>query len=385
MSPAAQEVTQRRLWIIGMVMIFAVVATAVVLILLRDTQEPPPAKVALTPDMKATPAGKNENPAYQQLLETQNQHSYEQALAEGDSMIATLTAAADHSIIEQPVLPEELSPPQTYPLPVAPVSSTANTAVNQYLVNEIQAIMENWQPVSHTVVMVAATEPVEPLAAAVTTRNISPALPLRAGTILYAYLETAVDSDHPGIVSARISSGKFSGARLIGAFQQSRERVILEFDHLYAVDGSDYRIRAIAIDTREQLPSLTGKVDYHTFHNYILPAAARFAVGFGRAALQADQTVIHGALGSSTVVQRSSTLERELKAAAAEVGSGLVQDLTATKRPPTVRVPAGQDFAVLFLSGDAVETATPTLVDAAQVQTEDIPSALINNNYEETR
>ncbi|HRE32919.1 MAG TPA: hypothetical protein PLD88_13150, partial [Candidatus Berkiella sp.] len=54
---------------------------------------------------------------------------------------------------------------------------------------------------------------------------------IKAGTVLYGVLDTAVNSDEKGPVLATIVSGKYQGGRLVGAFthQDQQETVIIQF------------------------------------------------------------------------------------------------------------------------------------------------------------
>ena len=335
----------------------AVAASGAVLLLGGDTGSSA-ANLAPAPPITGAPAGDNESAAYRELVAQKNEQMFESARDSGDSMIATLMSAdqgASEPDAAEPAGPGAL--PQLTEQPTEPAGADYTGAavperqLNETVAGEIEAIMNSWRLQPHNIVVLRAavggeTRPAEGPGAA----SIPAALPerlIQAGARLYASLGLAVNSDYPGAVSARIIGGEFSGATAIGRFNRIQDRVVLEFDQLALPDGRTLDgINAVAVDISAALPSLQGDVDYHFMRNYILPAAARFAVGLGTAAANSGSTIINP-VGSVTVNRRLSTND-QLKAAAAEVGRGIIQDVFSGKRPPTVTVDPGARFALFF-------------------------------------
>ncbi len=381
MSGSHQADAQKRMVLFLCVLFFAIVATLSVLLMTGAGQTDADARLAATPAIKSAPAGDNETEAYRQLLDEQNLSIYQQASEQGESMVATLSASpfAQRTVetVRQERIADVVEPGYRQ---VQPEYSSGLHRAG--MLEEMRAVMANWKPMPHAVVLTRLARPVVPQPA-----DTGPSVPepdqqrrilIEGGSVMYARLETAINSDYPGTVSAVIRGGHYDGARLLGGFRQIRERVVLEFNRMNPGRGEAlYAIRAVGVDPDASLPSLAGNVDHHILRNYILPAAARFAVGLGRVASQEQRSVIHSPLGGATVVHGDSSLQRELKVAAAEVGTGIVSDIADTRRPPTVRVPAGQDFAVLFLE-DVYRTAVvageaPSAGGRGQVSVQDAP------------
>lgn len=342
-----------------LVSVFAVLASSAVLLLGGEDNDAE-ARVAGPPPIRATAAGENENSAYRQLLEQQNRDSYEQARQQGQSMVATLSGAERI----EPDLPLASPPPAAAPAPVMPVlpgrSALGRPApgavrADTAMAREIRSIMDTWRTTPHEVVLVQKTPPA-PEAAPVLAPAPAPAPgqagAVQAGSLLYASLQTAIDSDYPGVVLARVLGSAWDGAQLIGSFRRVHDRVVLEFNRMSLPDGRTREgLQAIALDPQASLPALEGSVNYHVLHNYILPAAARFAGSLGQSVVQGRQTVLHGPLGNSTVINERPGLGDQLAAAGAQIGAGLLTDLGGARRQPTVRVPAGYAFSVLVLQG----------------------------------
>lgn len=338
--------------VVVLVSVFAVLVSSAVLLLGGEDNDAQ-ARVASPPSIRATAAGENENSAYRQLLEQKNRDSYEQARQQGQSMVATLTGTERI----EPDLAITSPPPAAAAAPVIPVlperAAPRTGRANAAMAQEIRSIMDTWRTTPHEVVLVQkvppapATPPV-PAPAAVPTPGQMPAV--QAGSLLYASLQTAIDSDYPGVVLARVLGSDWDGAQLIGSFRRVHNRVVLEFNRLSLADGRTREgLQAVAIDPQVSLPALKGSVDYHVLHNYILPAAARFASSLGQSVVQGRQTILHGPLGNSTVINDRPGLGEQLAAAGAQIGAGLLTDLGGTRRQPTVRVPAGYAFSVLVL------------------------------------
>ena len=325
-----------------------------------------PSRITSPPPIQAMVAGENENEAYRQLLAQQNKTLYEQAKKQGTSMVAALSGT--RPVIEEK---QDEAPVASLPSPIPPPRLRLSSAPRRQLpqadaamAKEIRSIMESWHAPQHEVTLVQAPPPSDhlPVPPSLSFTDTVPAGPLRiqAGTRLYAALETAVNSDYPGAVTALVLDGAFQGGRLIGTFKRSRDRIILEFTRLalpdgYTIDG----LSAVAVDSHLQLPALKGKVDYHILHNYVLPAAARFTVGLGNAFGRGEHTVLHGPLGNSTVIGEDAELGTALGLAAAQIGAGVLDELSRGRRQPTVRIPATRDFSVLVLQDWSQKAATP--------------------------
>lgn len=110
-------------------------------------------------------------------------------------------------------------------------------------------------------------------------KKIPPVIP--AGTVNYAQLLTAANSDAQAPILAQILSGPLSGARAVGSFKVEHDFLVMKFG-LATLKGKEYKINAFAIDPDTTLPALATEVDHRYFTRVILPAAASFIGELGR-------------------------------------------------------------------------------------------------------
>ena len=172
-----------------------------------------------------------------------------------------------------------------------------------------------------------------------------------AGTIEYAQLITEANSDVPGPVLAQIMSGPLRGARLLGSFKAQEEHLVLNFKTV-VVDGVSYSADAIALDPSSAHPGVVTEIDQRYFKRVILPAAAAFVEGMGKAIAESGSTSV--SVSGETVVQSENELDTRQEAlkgveeAADKVGEFLDKEASTTKR--LVKVHAGTAVGILFLS-----------------------------------
>ena len=98
---------------------------------------------------------------------------------------------------------------------------------------------------------------------------------LQPGDILFAVLQTAIHSDEPGPVRAKIVGERFEDAIVLGGLRAfppavgSRpERVLVKFDYLTTADRTTYRIDAFAIDLATARTALASDVDHHVLERW---------------------------------------------------------------------------------------------------------------------
>lgn len=179
-----------------------------------------------------------------------------------------------------------------------------------------------------------------------------------AGDIIYATMVTRADSDAPGPIVAKILQGDLAGARLLGNFSLSNEKLMLEFSSISIgetmsgkkVDGT-FPIRAVAVDTAHVGTGIATSVDRHLLSRVAVKASTAFLSGLGTAISESGQTVSNLGDGQSEV----ATAERSMRsnaliaggAAAQETGNIIDEYLGA--RPTTVRVEANTPLGILFL------------------------------------
>lgn len=181
---------------------------------------------------------------------------------------------------------------------------------------------------------------------------------VKAGDILYAVIDTSVDSDEPGPVLATIVSPKLRGARLIGTFNlpANAEKMVINFTTM-SVPGapSTTGINAYAIDADTARTALSSRTDHHYLMRYGSLFASSFIEGLGNAIQTANTTITIGGTGGLTNTQvqnnRSGkvTLENAV-IALSTVGKNWGQQAQQLfNRPTTVQVFSGTAVGILFM------------------------------------
>ncbi|MGV3739822.1 MAG: type IVB secretion system protein DotG/IcmE [Gammaproteobacteria bacterium] len=179
---------------------------------------------------------------------------------------------------------------------------------------------------------------------------------IKTGDIMFAVIETSVNSDEPGPILATIVSGSLKGAKLIGSFNlpSSAEKMVISFNAL-SVPGAPktMSISAFAIDPNTARTALSSETNHHYLSRYGALFASTFLEGFGNAFQSADTTITIGGTGDTqqTTVQNGigrSALENAV-IGLATVGKawGQVAQQNMNQKP-TVEVFSGTGIGVLF-------------------------------------
>ncbi|MGE3919448.1 MAG: pentapeptide repeat-containing protein [Gammaproteobacteria bacterium] len=177
---------------------------------------------------------------------------------------------------------------------------------------------------------------------------------VQAGTIMYAVLDTAINSDEPGPVLATIVQGKFAGATLLGqmtTFPPKGQAVMLTFNVMNMPGASkSVSVNAVAIDAETARTALASKVNNHYFLRFGSLFAASFLQGYGQAFLQSGQQI---AVGPTVTVSSTPNLSPtgKLMVALGNVGNqfGTVLQSVYTT-PPTVQIYSGTGVGILFMA-----------------------------------
>ena len=248
-----------------------------------------------------------------------------------------------------------------------------NTQNQQQKIRQIQALMKaqatalftSWTPpVAQTYVKGAEQEAAvggeaQPSAENPTVSGgVSAPLIAKAGDIIFAVLDTAVNTDNPGPTLATIVLGRYKGGKLIGQITRQKDRVFMQFNLLNLNNVSQtIPINAVAIDPNNARTALASEVNHHYLLRYGTLFASSFLTGLGDAVANSGSslTVEEG----GTIKQLPETNSREkLIIAAGNVGTALGRQLKpAFDTPPTVTVHSGTGMGILFL-GDAVFSGT---------------------------
>lgn len=176
------------------------------------------------------------------------------------------------------------------------------------------------------------------------------------GDILFAVIDTAVNSDEPGPILATIVSGKLNGAKLIGSFTLPNDasKMVISFNTL-SVPGaaSSTAISAYAVDANTARTALASTVNKHYFAKFGALFASSFLEGFGNAFQSANTTVTVGGTGGGGNVTIQNGIGRSALENAviglATVGKNWGQYAQQQmNKPSTVQVFSGTPIGVLF-------------------------------------
>lgn len=253
---------------------------------------------------------------------------------------------------------------QQYQQKVQDRHSVMLSSANQYL--------QEWRKIS-TQTYTAGTEPKEAAEQSGNSNNAmvqtvvrrknsnSPEQPvkramIKTGDILFAVIDTSVNSDEPGPILATIISGKFKGAKLIGSFNlpANAEKMVISFNTM-SVPGAkgSTSISAYAIDANTARTALASSADTHFWYRYGNLFASSFLEGMGGAFQSADTQVTVGGTGAGDSITVQNGVNRSLLQntviALGDVGKAWGQVAQQNfNTPPTIEVYSGTGIGVLF-------------------------------------
>jgi intracellular multiplication protein IcmE len=203
-----------------------------------------------------------------------------------------------------------------------------------------------------------------------TGKNMKKPALIKSGTIYFAVLDTAVDSDYPDTpVMATIIEGPFKGAKLLGrlGLATGQDKVSLNFTQMDEEGWPSAKsISAYAIDPDTARTVMASEVDHH----YL----ARFGTIMATSFLQGYSSAITNAGTSTTGIFGTSTTHPELSPGSkfavglGQIGTNLNEiALQNVNRPTTVKVTAGVGIGILFASEVSDEDVPPKVAPAPTV------------------
>lgn len=181
---------------------------------------------------------------------------------------------------------------------------------------------------------------------------------IKAGTIMFAVLDTSVNSDYPDSpVLATVVEGKYKGAKLLGRLQTTKgvsgqmDRIMLTFN-LINMDQwpKSKSMTGFGIDPETARSALATNVNYHYMQRFGALMATSFLQGYGQAAMSSGGSQTQSAFGTSTTNPQLSA-QSKFAVAIGQMAQA-VGDATKnyTNRPPTVVVDSGVGLGILFMS-----------------------------------
>ncbi len=187
---------------------------------------------------------------------------------------------------------------------------------------------------------------------------------IKAGSVLYAVLDTAVDSDYPDTpVMATIVSGEYKGAKLLGSIKTVKDgqRVMLAFN-LMTMDAwpTGTSVNAFAIDPDSARSAVATSVDNHYMLRYGTLFASSFLQGLGQA-VQTSGTTVSSDSGVVTESTADLNTQETILVALGQVGQNASTEIGKLQNtPPTVKVKAGIGIGILFMADVHAAAGAPT-------------------------
>lgn len=177
-----------------------------------------------------------------------------------------------------------------------------------------------------------------------------PTLPVTFLEPYGAVLLSPVDTDKPGLVRARVTTGPAKGLVMAGQATRKGDYVNVTFTG-GVLNGVSYSFTAYAMDTQTADSYLEGKVDRKYFARYGLPIILAAVNAAGQVAANTGSTTVVGA--SSTTVSAPQPETKQIASAAIGAAAGTVSENLKSERnelAPRVQIPNGQGIAVVFTS-----------------------------------
>jgi len=182
----------------------------------------------------------------------------------------------------------------------------------------------------------------------------------KAGTILFAVLDTAINSDEPGPIMATIVEGQYRGAKLMGTMSTTPapggrppSKVTLNFNLMNISEfPSSISVQAVAVDPDTARTALASDVDNHYLLRYGTMFASAFMAGYSKVITSAGTVQTTAASGlSSTTTTPPLSGRKTIFAALGEVGKQWGQAVSGfVNMPPTIKVNPGVGMGILFLA-----------------------------------
>jgi len=182
---------------------------------------------------------------------------------------------------------------------------------------------------------------------------------IKAGTILFASLDTAVNSDEPGPVMGTITQGTYKGAKILGSVQLAStggtdrpEKVTLNFSTLNIHDSEkSLTLNGVAIDPDTARTALASDVDHHYLLRYGTMFASSFMSGYAKVIASQGTVQTSTTTGSTTTTTPALSPRQEIFAALGEVGTRFGDSTSSYfTMPNTITVNAGTGFGLLVLA-----------------------------------
>ena len=190
---------------------------------------------------------------------------------------------------------------------------------------------------------------------------------IKAGTVMYAVLDTAINSDENTPIMAHVVQGPLKGAKLLGQFTREDKKVLINFN-LVSVPKypKSIGVNAVAIDPDTARTAVSGLVNNHYLLRYGTLFASAFLQGISDAIQTSGSTTscpggVGSIFGCTTVHDKLNTSQQ------VAVGLGKVGQQYSDKlgdnfdTPPTIKIPGGTGIGILLMQDLQLPLEKPAL------------------------
>ena len=304
-------------------------------------------------------AGGDGSEEYNRKLETHDEQKANEALQAGESFIPTPVGQRIPIVTQRPAAPPP-PPPVAQPRVAAPPPPRNDNALKR-MMEDLAALDAKLTSVSagegkivylcdfsgDQQLVPPSPRPDYPDGEQAGLENVKP------GDLLYAVVETGVNSDAPSAVMATVASGPYKNSRLLGRFQRFEQRLVLSFSRIILPTGEDLQLEAYAVDPATSQASVATSVNTHFFSRWGGLVAASFLEGIGTAKRYsgAQSSVYAGVDASDQMIWNTYSPADQAWIAAGKVGERAARIFErGFDRPPTVYLEQGTAIGVLILN-----------------------------------
>ncbi len=235
--------------------------------------------------------------------------------------------------------------------------------------DQAQSLISSWQPIPMEHKAGTPEKPASSGAAAggaqsttsassTSTTTIANARPvLKAGTIVFAVLDTEANSDYPDSpIMATVVDGKYKGAKLMGKLVTTKgvsgqmDRITLNFTIMNTDEWERSKtVSAYGVDPDTARTVLASSVNYHYIQRFGAIMATSFLQGYATSITNAGSATT-GIFGTSTT-HPSLSPSNKIAVGLGQVGTALGSvTQNYVNIPPTVKVDSGVGLGILFMS-----------------------------------
>lgn len=350
------------------IVIFSIVAVAIAsgaagLYLQRNAGKPAATTQIAKPHAESisAQAGGQGSAEYNGKLRKLDDAQADAALKGGQSFVATPIGEKHPVVVKKE--PQKIEKPKVATVKTAPIQKTRPDTINKRMLEDLAALDAKLSSVSAGTGQIVyqmdfskelPKETTVQLPPLTQEKSIETEIDLKPGDLLYAVIDTGVNSDIPSAVMATIAQGKYRNTRMLGSFQRHDERMVLAFSRAILPNGKSIQLEAYAIDPNTSEASVASSVDTHFFSRWGGLVASAFLEGLGNAKRFSGATSTMYGYGNNAgdqMVWNNYSPQDQAWIAAGKVGEKASKIFDRNfDRPPTVRLESGAPVGILILN-----------------------------------